>query len=235
MSETEKNPGFFDGDPRMLFAFGLVTGVALTLIFGGGISFGGRSNVSDEPTAVVDDSGQPTEAVLAPITEDDHVRGDLNKAKVVLVEYSDFECPFCSRHHETMLKLVEEFGDDVAWVYRHFPLVSMHPDAVPAALASECAAEQDNFWDYADLLVENKDKLGDDLYKSLAKDLNLDTKQFNECYDTQKYLDRVNSDTESGVAAGVQGTPATFVNGIAISGAVPLDTMKDAINSFLVE
>ena len=98
----------------------------------------GGSNDTVRAFDVQDDSGDTGNgaAVLAPITEDENIIGDINKAKIVMVEYSDFECPFCERHHPTMQNLVEKYGDDIAWVYRHFPL-SFHPEALPAALTSE--------------------------------------------------------------------------------------------------
>ena len=149
-----------------MFLFGLVTGVAIAAIlyaffFAGPNAGGTRTANTNTPT--VADTTVPT--VPAPtiarepaqVTNDDWVRGDLKKAKVVLVEYSDFECPFCGRHHPTMQSLMNTYGDDIAWVYRHFPL-SFHPQAMPAALASECVGEQlgdDGFWAFGDRLFEN--------------------------------------------------------------------------------
>lgn len=238
MSDSQNKPGFFDGNPKMIFVFGLVTGIALTSLFGNGItlpSFGGKNTDTtvrqfDTGTTLPTDTAPAGE--LAPVTDKDHVLGDLKKAKVVLVEYSDFECPFCARHHPTMKQAVADFGDDVAWVYRHFPL-SFHPQAVPSALASECAAEQGKFWEYGDKLFENQAALNDTVYAQIAKDLKLNTTKFNDCYTSKKYLDKVNEDMATGRTAGVTGTPATFVNGMLVSGAVPYETLRDAISSFL--
>lgn len=238
--KTENNKSFFDGDPRMIFVFGLVTGIALTMIFGGGISLpsfdggSGGSKIVKEFDAPVPGNGDAPGGVLAPITEADHIRGDINKAKVVMVEYSDFECPFCERHHPSMLQAMEDFGDDIAWVYRHYPL-SFHPDAVPSAEASECAAEQGEFWGFADAMFENQGSLGDTLYKSTAEDLGLNMKKFNDCYESGKYADVVTAGLQSGTTAGVSGTPATFINGALVSGAVPYATLKDAIEQTLAQ
>jgi len=151
---------------------------------------------------------------------------------VVMVEYSDFECPFCGKHNPSMLSAMEDFGDDVAWVYRHFPL-SFHPEANPAALASECASEQGKFWEFADIMYANQDGLNDDFYKSTAKSLKLNMTKFNDCYTSAKYQSVIDNDMATGSTAGVSGTPATFINGQLVSGAVPYATLKDAISSFL--
>ncbi|MDP2631226.1 MAG: DsbA family protein [Candidatus Uhrbacteria bacterium] len=241
---NEPKRGFFDGNPKMLFAFGLVTGVALTSILGGSISLpsfasgDGNSVVRSFDTADTADTGDSADtgsvAVLAPITADEHIRGDIQNAKVVLVEYSDFECPFCGRHHPTMLDIMDNYGDDVAWVYRHFPL-SFHAEAEPAALASECAAEQDKFWEFADVMFENQDELSDELYLTVAGDIGLDVSAFTECYESNAYSASIEEDLASGQLAGVRGTPATFVNGIMVSGAVPYDTLIDIIDQALAE
>lgn len=242
MEEKTKTPGFFEGNPKMIFVFGLVTGIAITAIFSGGInlpsfdSTGGGRGTSDRVVADFDeDNGSDRNvAELAPITADENILGDITKAKVVLVEYSDFECPFCTRHHPTMQRLVKEYGDDVAWVYRHFPL-SFHPEAVPAALASECAAEQGKFWEFGDAMFEDNDKLGDDFYFEVAEDIGLKMSQFTDCYESEKYADVINADLASGGTAGVSGTPATFVNGVLVSGAVPYETLADLVDEMLNE
>lgn len=249
MSEAPK--GFFDGNPKTMFTFGLVSGMALILLFNSftGVSYGaggtggwfnGGSDVDDaEVAADAKVNTQVVQGELAEVTSADHVRGDLSKAKVVIVEYSDFECPFCSRHHPTMQQIFDDYGDDIAWVYRHFPL-SFHPEANPAALASECANEQGKFWEYADALFENQDQLGEDYYKSLAKSLGLKTSQFNDCLDSEKYQDVIDADAASGRAAGVSGTPATFINGTMVTGssgssvgAAPKSTFTTIIDTFL--
>lgn len=234
---SKKDNGFFDGNPKMLFVFGIVTGIAVMALFGGSVDLPSLQANSGEDKVVKTfdapaDSGSGSAGVLAPVTEADHIRGDINKAKVVLVEYSDFECPFCERHHPNMLKVMEEYGDDVAWVYRHFPL-SFHPEANPSAIASECAADQGKFWEFADAMFDSQDDLGEDLYQSTAKKIGLNMKKYNDCYENGDKLQDVNDDLASGSAAGVSGTPATFINGQLVSGAVPFATLKDAIDSLL--
>lgn len=156
------------------------------------------------------------------ITDSDHIRGNKN-AKIVLVEFSDFQCPFCARHHQTMKKLIEKYKDQVVWVWKHFPLTSIHPYALKAALASECAGEQNKFWEYGDKLFENQSQFNDQIFEKIAQDLKLDVSKFNACFQSNKYLSKVQSDLAEGANAGVEGTPTTYVNGEAISGAIPFE------------
>lgn len=237
MSEG-KTPGFFDGNGKMLFTFGLVAGIALSSVIGDMNLSAGNARANNDADTVDAGSGTGTGTApagkLAEVTEDDHVRGDLKKAKVVLVEYSDYECPFCGRHHPTMQQVMDEYGDDVAWVYRHFPL-SFHPQATPSALAAECAAEQDKFWEFSDELFANQDSLSDEYYAEVASKLKLNTSKFNDCYESKKYASEVTEDTSSGRTAGVSGTPATFINGQLVSGAVPFETLKQVIDAELAK
>ena len=232
--------GFFDGNPKMLFVFGLVTGVALTLVINNFSGIAIAAPTANDKIAVVDAPSPSAQVAAAPAgqlaaaTNEDHVRGDLKKAKVVVIEYSDFECPFCSRHHPTMLQIDEAYGEEVAWVYRHFPL-SFHPEAEPAALASECAGEQNKFWEYADALFVNQTSLSADYYGTLAGELGLNQRKFDDCLSSGKYQAVVDAQAAGGAAAGVNGTPATFVNGQMISGAVPFASIKTVIDAELAK
>lgn len=166
------------------------------------------------------------------ITDADHLRGSKD-APVVLVEFSDFQCPYCSRHHDTMKQIKDAYGDQVAWVWKQFPLTGLHPFAQKAAEASECASEQGKFWEYADKLMENQANLSTDLFGKLASELKLDTAKFNTCLSSDKYLAKVQADETEGTTKGVEGTPATFVNGELISGAIPFDSFKSVIDQAL--
>lgn len=171
------------------------------------------------------------------IGDKDHIRGD-SSAPVTIVEYSDFQCPFCSRFHPTVQQILADYPDQVRWVYKHFPLDQIHPQARPAAEASECVFEQkgnDGFWQFADGLFENQSRLGESLYKELAGDLSLNTDQFNDCVSSRKYKDKVEADYQEGIKAGVRGTPGSFVNGESIPGAVPYSTLKAAIDQALTD
>jgi len=164
-----------------------------------------------------------------------HSMGPEN-AEVVIVEWSDFQCPFCSRFAlETEPQIISNYVNTgkVRFVYKHFPLDSIHPMATPAALASECAAEQGKFWEYHDIVYENNAALSTDNLKKWAVDLNLDATKFNSCLDSQKYLDKVKADLQEGLAAGVRGTPGFLINGQLISGAQPYSVFQQAIESQL--
>ncbi|KPJ85022.1 hypothetical protein AMJ57_04795, partial [Parcubacteria bacterium SG8_24] len=166
---------------------------------------------------------------MTPVSEADHVRGAAD-ASVTLIEYSDFECPFCSRFHPTMKQIMDEFEGQVRWVYRHYPL-GFHAEARPAALASECAGEQGKFWEYADELYENQSSLGEDYYEELAAELGLNMSQFRSCLSSEKYGSKVSGDLSGGTAAGVQGTPGTIILGAdgsaqLVPGALPFESVK---------
>lgn len=235
---TNKSKGFFDANPKMLFVFGLVSGIALTMIIGGALpSFNSIQDSGSDTEVVVDegDTQEPEEQnILAAVTEDDHILGDIETAKIILVEYSDFECSYCGRHHPTLVDLMDTYGDDIAWVYRHFPL-SFHEEAVPSALASECAAEQGLFWEFTNVMYENQSELGEDFYFETAEAIGVDIDAFTTCYDEERYIDDIQEDMDTGVAAGVSGTPGNFVNGILVSGAQPASVFEGLIDQLLAE
>ena len=162
------------------------------------------------------------------------MKGDPN-AKVVLIEYSDFECPYCLRHQETMQQIAAAYGSQIAIAFRHFPLTSIHPQAQKAAEASECAAEQGKFWEMHDKIFEANaaGTMSVAKWKELAGSLGLKTEQFNSCLDSGKYAAKISQEAGEGAAAGVQGTPATFINGQLVSGAVPYEQFKQMIDGSL--
>lgn len=165
------------------------------------------------------------------VTKDNNIRGDFD-APITLVEFSDFECPFCARHLPTLNRLLNEYDGKVRLVYKHFPL-GFHPNAQKAAEASECAGEQGKFWEYHDKLFENYQDYGLDNFKQWAKDLRLNSAKFNDCLDSGKYAQKVKKDAQEGAQKGVNGTPATFVNGQLVSGAVPYEAFKQIIDGLL--
>ena len=170
------------------------------------------------------------------MTDDDHSRGPKDAA-VTIVEYSDFECPFCGRFHPTLQQAMSEYEGKVRWVYRHFPL-SFHPNAQPAANASECAAEQGKFWEFADNIYGNQEKINDAYYKTVVTSLGLNVSKWEDCYTTKKYDSKIQSQATAGGAAGVNGTPGSFIIGkdgkaIPIQGALPYESVKAAIDQVL--
>ncbi len=165
---------------------------------------------------------------------DEKTMGSLD-APVTMIEYADFECPFCARYFDQTFGLIKENYIDtglVRYEFRHFPL-SFHLEAENAALASECAAEQGEFWEYHDLLFENQEYLSRASYIEWAGELGLDVGDFTSCYDSERYLDLVEDDFDGGQAIGVQGTPAFFVDGEQIAGAQPYYVYEDVIEAAL--
>ncbi len=153
-------------------------------------------------------------------------------AKVTIVEFSDFECPFCSRAHDVVEQVMQQYAGKVKLTFRHYPL-PFHPNAQKAAEASMCAHDQGKFWEYHDVLFQNREALGVDSLKKYAADLKLDTAKFNQCLDGNTKADLVKADFEAGGKVGVNGTPAFFINGIMISGAQPIEEFKRIIDQEL--
>lgn len=185
--------------------------------------------VVQQPTA-----GQPTAApakVNFTITKDDHVLGASN-AKVTLVEFSDFECPYCSALAPTLGQILKDYAGKVRLVYKQFPL-SFHQYAAKAAEASECASEQGKFWEMHDLMFANQSQLSDTIFSTWAKQLGLNVSKFDSCVSSNKYAARIQADQQLGSQSGVDGTPATFVNGQLVSGAVPYADFKSIIDAAL--
>lgn len=191
------------------------------------------ANTGNQPTANQPSAAPPTGPVDITINSDDHVRGNAN-AKVTIVEYSDFECPFCGSAFPTVEQVLAEYGDDVRLVYRHFPL-SFHAQAQKAGEASECAADQDKFWEFHDTIFQNQDLLagGVTQLKTWAKEIGLNSSQFDSCLDSGEKAERVTSDMADGSQFGVTGTPAFFVNGTKIVGAQPFGAFKQIIDAEL--
>lgn len=160
-----------------------------------------------------------------------HFKGSSN-AKVTIIEYSDFQCPYCGRALPTLQQVLETYGDKVRIGYKHFPL-SFHQNAENAALASECAAEQGRFWEYHDILFSNQQALDAGSLKGYASQMGLDTGKFNQCLDSKKYLNIVRQHMQEGTQEGVDGTPAFFINGALISGAQPFEAFRQVIDAEL--
>jgi protein-disulfide isomerase len=166
--------------------------------------------------------------------DDDPMKGNKD-ASVTIIEFSEYQCPFCKKYiDETYSQIVENYVDTgkVNYVFRDFPL-DFHDQAKPAAMAAECADEQGQFWEYHDLLFANQNKLSADNFKQWAEDLGLDTEQFNDCVDSEKYKSEVEKDLADGQSYGVQGTPGFFINGKVLSGAQPYSVFEQEIEAAL--
>lgn len=197
------------------------------------------------PSVVSDDSqddlGVAGAAPPPAVTRDDHIYGNAD-ADIFLVEYSDLECPFCQRFHPTAQQVVDDYDGQVAWVYRHYPLFN-HPNAEPAARATECVAEirgNDAFWDYTAALFENQStSLVRDGLVQHAVQLGVNESSFVECFDSNRYADKVQQHLTDATSVGVQGTPHTFVMSAdgsligVINGAQSLANVKATIDAAL--
>ena len=146
------------------------------------------------------------------IEENDHVRGN-REAEVVLVEYADFQCPYCARAHKALASLQQEHGERVTLVFRHLPLTDLHPLAQPAAEAAEAAGAQDRFWEMHDALFENQGTLDEESLPALAAGLQLDAERFRSELEGGQHRARVEGDVREAHAAGASGTPTFFING----------------------
>lgn len=170
------------------------------------------------PTVDVSTNGEPS---LGP-----------ENAPVTIVEFSDFQCPYCRTVQPTLKRLLQEYQDRVKLVFRDFPLRNIHPQAQKAAEAAQCAAEQQQFWPYHDKLFAVANLQVQDLTQ-YAQDLGLDVQQFTTCLDSDKYAQEVERDLQDGLKAGVSATPSFFINGQPVNGAVPYERFKELVEAAL--
>lgn len=162
---------------------------------------------------------------------DSPVRGP-SEAWVTIVEFADFQCPYCARVQPTLDQIRQVYGDDVRLVFKHMPL-RFHERAVPAALAAECASEQGRFWQMHDLLFQNQPAFSDGQLRGYAERLDLDLGRFDACTTSAAAAERVESDASLARELRVPGTPAFFVNGRLIDGAVPFEDFAPVIDEAL--
>lgn len=181
---------------------------------------------------------------MNPITEEDHIRGNPN-AKIVIVEYSDFDCPFCKSFHATLQQIIEEYGPSgqVSWVYRHFPLTGLHPSAAHVAEASECVAElggNDAFWKFSDLAFGERasnEPTNIARLPEFAQISGVKKEDYEACVQSGRHKDKVESDYNNAVATGGRGTPHSILlvgdQMVPINGAQSYETVKQIIEGFL--
>jgi protein-disulfide isomerase len=215
--------------------------IALSIYMTGGIK------VISGPTAGIDANLQeaPREIVIRPVDKSDHIVGSIN-ADVVVVSFTDLECPFCKRFHETMVRIMDEYRDGgrVSWVYRHMPLDMLHVNARKEAEATECASivgGNIKFWEYTNKILaytKSNDGLDLRLLPQIASEVGLDVGAFNDCLSGDKAKKAVAEDEIDAVSAGAQGTPYSVIitkdgKKIPIDGAMPFETVKAMIDSVL--
>ena len=166
-------------------------------------------------------------------TSDDPWQGS-PVAPLVIVEFGDFQCPFCKEAAPILKEVLKRYPEAVKFIYRDFPVSSIHSEAITAAEAANCAYRQGKFWQYHDALFERQDDLGSELYLALAQSLRLDTEEFSNCLSQHQALAEIQSDFSDGVAAGVSGTPAWFVNGRKIEGVLTLELWQKLIDYLII-
>ena len=229
----------------------LVASIALAFVVGvlwqkvnnlesGGTSTAGTTVGGEQPAGPTQGKLSEDQASkIPPVSDEDHIRGDRN-AEITLIEYSDYECPFCERFHPTTQQILDEYEGTVRLVYRHFPLDQLHPKARPAAVASECVAElggEDAFWAFTDAVFANQLTTLSDL-AGTAGGVGVNTSAFQSCFDSGRYADKVESQYQGGLEAGITGTPGNLVlnqNGDVwlIPGALPFESVKAVIDEAL--
>lgn len=152
-----------------------------------------------------------------------------NAQKIVLFEFSDFQCPFCGKVQGNLKQFMDRHEDRVTLVFKHLPLTRIHPEAIPAAQAAWAAQQQGKFWEYHDALFEQQDRLGEDLYVDIANNLNLDVEKFNRDRKSEGAIAQLKEDIELAQKIGVSGTPFFILNGETFSGAVELSEMEKVL------
>jgi len=248
----DKKPSLFEFlGPGKSFVLGIIA--TFLVIFSIGffwLLFNGQGNTAKndkslaafnqpaQPAANDDNQAAPSGQInIQPVSSEDYIRGDIESAQVVIVEFSDIDCPFCSRFHPTMKQVLGDYVGKVAWVYRHFPLDSLHPQARAKAEAAECVGSlggNDVFWQYLDLLYEQE---VDDLV-AFAKNVGVDETKFNDCVKANTFKDKVQNQYQDAINSGGQGTPYSVVltrdgQRVPISGALPIANIKSIIDPLL--
>ena len=199
--------------------------LAFVLGLGGGYLLWGSN-----PPAVAADTNPVKRVDVS--TDDDPSIGPAD-APVTIIEFSDYQCPYCQVWYKQVFQqLLASYPDKIRFVYRDLPL-PMHPEAVPAAQAANCAGEQDAYWKYHDALFNQQYGLDRAAYEHYAADLGLDTKAFAACLDSQRYQDEIQADASDASRVGISGTPSFVVNGRILVGALPFSDFKAVIDEEL--
>jgi protein-disulfide isomerase len=171
-------------------------------------------------------------ALTVPIGDGDHVRGP-RTARVTLLEYGDYECPFCGAAHKVVQEVREMLGDELRFAFRHFPLAQIHPHAFAAAEAAEAAGAQGRFWEMHDLLFTHQDRLGPEDLLVYAQRLGLELPRFTRELANHAHAPTVRAHFSSGVRSGVNGTPTFFINGYRHNGGYDLPSLVEALRAEL--
>ncbi|UCD99850.1 MAG: thioredoxin domain-containing protein [Chloroflexota bacterium] len=226
----------------LIFVVGLILGFFLRGWFPVPGLFNSASNEgtsSQQQSVVVPESNQNLPAETPQVVrydvpvDDDPFLGS-EDAPITIIEFSDYECPYCRQWHaEVYSQLLDTYGDQIRFVYRDFPLESIHVNAKPAAEAANCANEQGFFWEYHDKLFSMDLELSPETYLEYANQLGMDEEAFQECFESGRYQQEVQSDFDFAANLGVRSTPTFFINGIAVVGAQPFEIFQQVIEKEL--
>lgn len=169
-----------------------------------------------------------------PANKNDHYLGDL-RSPVMLVEYGDYECPYCARLAPVIDRLMKEYAGEICYVYRHFPLTDIHTHAALAALGAEAAGKQGLFWEMHRKLYKNSGNLSTEKIIGFADELQLDRERFLRDLDNEEFIEHIRQDLSSGDHSGAEGTPAFFINGIRYDAENNYESLRAEIDSVLRE
>jgi len=232
---TFKRSHFYAVLTVLAFAAGILLGYVVWGVepAGGSAALSAQAgNQSTGPVVEAPVTAQPQYTRYDIPTENSYALGPAD-APITIVEFSDFECPFCRRWHAEVYKpLLAAYPGKIRLVYRNLPLTSLHPDAMSAAEAAMCAGEQDVYWKYHDKLFSSE-SLGNSVYIQYAQDLGLNVPTFESCLSNHKYQKTIEADSDFALNLGVRSTPTFFINGLALVGAQPLDVFKQVIDKEL--
>ncbi len=202
------------------------------------IAFLRQQEASEQRAKLLDSlrAGEPLKINLKPprfkVAAEGHPELGPEDAPVTIVEFGDFQCPFCKKSEDSIKDVRTKYGDKVRLVYMDFPL-SFHPNALPAAEAARCAGDQGKFWQFHDALFDAQPNLKSADLKAVAAKLGLDRQKFDNCLDQNKYQNAVRTDQAEGESLGVNGTPAFFINGRPLTGAQPASEFEQIIDEEL--
>lgn len=222
--------------PMAIVIAGVLIALAVVLS-GGGSGTGKIKNNGGKLT--VKEPGEMRS--LNPVTANEHIRGDLSKAKIAVIEFSDFQCPYCKQLHPTMMKMMDVYKGDVVWVYRHFPLESIHPAARPVAHASECVAElggNDAFWKFTDGIFNfsgTGTAFDQNNLATIVTNSGVDITAFNTCQTSGKFDQKITDSVAEAGLAGAQGTPDLTVVNLKTGDAISVGADPSTLASVLAQ
>lgn len=233
-AQKQSNPFIIPG--AIVIGFGLI---AAAIFFSGN-----QVAVAPSDSGTGDTGTEVVNKAVRPVDANDHILGNPN-APIVIVEYSDYDCPFCKNYHDTMTRIMNDYGStgQVAWVYRHFPIEQLHPNAAGIALASECVADlggNEAFWTFSDLVFGEREVNAQTNVTKLtnyAERAGVTGADFDKCVEEGRFIDKVNEDFADAANAGAQGTPYSLVlvggqQGV-INGAQPYEAVKQIIETLI--